>query len=376
MLIKIVNNLDVNAPYSSLSNGEVAGVSSIRVQNINAFSASAAVQIGKTGEEQSEIQVLSAGTPSGTALALLSTTSYDHPVDVPVYFTKFDKIIVKRSTSGTAGTATALGTIPITPDGTVSVYDDTSGASTYAYRTQYYNSVTTETSEESDWITSTGYSFYSLAKIRQRILSKFFGSGFITDTTIIDDWINEWMERMTNVAIDVNKDYSLGTVDVTFGTSGLGTISSSDFKEVRRFWTTYNGTDFSQSTKMDLTGFQPQEIFTTYHPFHYFLGDNVFGVKPENSGGTARIAYYKLAPILVNDTDELPISMHGYSKSFVDYGLAQAYFLDEKEKKGQFFLSSAMEGLESFRSEITPRAKSGPQTITFVEDMYGSDWGQ
>lgn len=380
MLIKVINNLELNNPYSYLSTGEASGATTLRVQNINAFQASSAVQIGKTGEEQSEIQMLGTSVPSGTAISITSSTLYDHPVDVPVYFTKFDKVIFKRSTSGTAGTATPLanGTISITPDGTVTVFDDTTGAATYAYRTQYYNSVTSEVSSESDWITPAGFSFYSLSKIRQRILSKLFGSGFLGDPSLVDDWINEWLEKMTNVAIDVNKDYSLGTVNVSFGTSGLGTISATDFKEVRKIWVSFNGVDTFQSTKMDNTGFQPNEIFSTTHPFHYFTGDSSFGIKPENSGGTASVTYYKLTPVLVNDTDELPVSMRGYTKSFVDYGLSQAYFMDEKDQKAMSFLNQALEGLAVFRQEITPRSKSGAVMMTIVNDVNAEgdllDW--
>jgi len=180
---------------------------------------------------------------------ITGTTTYDHAADTPVYAIKFDQIIFKRSTSGTAGTATAMtdGTVTITPDSEYTIFDDTTGASTYAYRTQYRNSVSGETSSDSDWQTTEGFSFYSLAKIRDRVKRKLFGNNIIQDDQTINDWINEWIESMNNVAIDVNKDYSYGTVDVAFGTSGLGTISTSNFKEVRRMWVTYNGTDYSQS---------------------------------------------------------------------------------------------------------------------------------
>ena len=75
-----------------------------------------------------------------------------------------------------------------------------------------------------------------------------------------------------------------------------------------------------------------------------------------------------MTPVLVNDTDELPVSMHSYTKSFVDYGLAQAYYLDGKDTKAAKMEANAGFGLNSFISEITPRSKTGPQMITIVEE--------
>ncbi len=370
-IIKALNNLDQVAPYSFLSNTEAIGAGTIRVKNINAFSASWAVQIGKTGEEQAEIKMLGTATPSGTALVLVGTTLYEHPTDTPIYSIKYDQIVFERSTSGTAGTATPItdGTITITPDSFYTQFDDADGATTYAYRTYYRNSVGSAVTSESDWLTSAGFSFYCLAKLRERVKNKVTNANFIGNDNVIDDWVNEWLEVMNNKAINVNKDYSLGTVDVAFGTSGLGTITSSDYKEVRRFWVTYDGgASFVESTKMAIIDYLPNQIFNQSHPYFNFQGDNIFQIHPSDTAGTARLVYYKLTPVLVNDTDELPVSMHSYTKSFVDYGLAQAYYLDGKDTKAAKMEANAGFGLSSFINEITPRSKTGPQFITIVEE--------
>ncbi len=375
MLIKTINNLELSSPFSYLSGAVASGGSIVPVRNINAFQASWAVQIGKTGEETSEVLVLVSSAPTGTAGTTTGTARFDHQVDTPIYATKFDKIVFMRSTTGTAGAASAMtdGTITITPDSQYTVFDDTTGALNYAYKTKFRNSVTTEESADSDWVTPAGFSFYSLAKIRQRVKDKLFGNNFIENDLTIDDWVNEWLERMTNTAISVNKDYSLGTVDVGFGTSGLGTITASDFKEVRRFWTTYDGVSYAQSTKVGINDFLPDETFVNTRPIHFFQGDNIFGIKPSGTEGTARIVYYKMNPVLVNDTDELPVSMRSYTKSFVDYGLSQARYSDEKQSFARDMLASAEAEIERFKQEITPRAKTGPQYITMTDAMTGED---
>lgn len=376
MLIKALNTLDKQASQSFLSMGETSGVGTLRVRNINSFSPSWAIQIGRTGEETSEVKMLGTAAVSGTSVIITGTTTYDHQPDTPVYAIKFDQVIFKRSTAGTAGTATAMtgGTVTITPDGTVTVFDDTTAASSYAYKTTFYNSVTGETSSDSDWITPSGFTFYSLAGIRRRIKAKLFLNNIIKNDADIDDWINEWLEQLTNVAIDVNKDYLLGTADVGFGTSGLGTITATDFKAVRKLWVTYDsGASFAQAFRMENTSFFPNEVFNATRPFFYYQGDTVFGVKPEQSGGTARITYYALSPRLVYDTDELPVSMRGYTKSFVDYGLGQILAMDEKEVKASMYLKNADTDRERFRVEMASRSKTGPITIQMIDAIDAED---
>ena len=145
MILSVSNILD-SLPQtlnSYTSSNITAGATTIPVRNINSFTTQYAAQIGKTGQEQSEVKVLN--NVSGTSLTIYGggTLTYDHPSDTPVYSIHYDKLVFERSTSGTAGTATPItnGTISITPDSLYTEYDDTTGISTYAYKTYYYNSV-------------------------------------------------------------------------------------------------------------------------------------------------------------------------------------------------------------------------------------------
>lgn len=375
MLIKAKNNLTDVAQNTYLSSSVSAGGTALPVQNIAGFNASWAVQIGRTGEQQTEIKLLSASTPSGTQLTTTGTVTYDQPQDTPVFAIKYDKMIFKRSTDGTAGTATAMtgGTVNITPSSVYTAFDDTTGASTYAYKVAFYNSVLATSSSDSDWITPAGFSFYSLAKLRSRIRAKFFDSSFIPTDEQIDDWINEWLEVMTNAAIKVNKDYAIGTVDVAYsGTAQLGTITATDYKDVRRVWY-IDGSGTTPATKKDLTGFSPNEQFTAANPHYFFQGDNIIGRLPNDAAGTLRIAYYKMNPVLVNDTDELPVSMRSYTKSFVDYGYAQGLHKDGKASEGEIRENRAEKGKNDFIKEITPRAFTGTVYVDTVEAIDGDD---
>ena len=374
--IKVLNQLPQSSTKTYIGSATSSGGTSIPVKNINSFTANYAIQVGETGEERAEIKLID--NISGLNLRTTGTLTFDHPIDTPVYNTKFNQIIFKRSTAGTAGTATAMtnGTLTIQPDQLYTQFDDTSAQTSYAYKASFYNSATTEESADSDWLTPAGYSFYSRASIRDRIREKLFASDFIQNDDTINDWINEWLENMNNAAIHVNKDYSLGTADYSFGTAGYATVTASDFKDIRRVWVTTDGNNFYSAQRVSQTDFTPQDVFAISAPIYYPFGDNVYGVKPDGAAGTARISYYKLPTILADDGDELPVVMRAYSKSFVDYGLAQALQVDNKADQASAKLAVAEKALSLFVSDITPRSSSGPRFIKIVEETSGedSDW--
>jgi len=376
MLLKTKNTLDLNAPVTYLTSSVSAGGTAFPLQNINQFTGSWAIQLGKTGEEKAEILIASSNI-SGTQITTTGTSRFDHQTDTPIYAIKYDQLVFERSTLGTSGAATPVtnGTINITPDSKFTFFDDTSGSTAYAYKTYFRASLLSVNSTESDWITSAGFTFYSKAKMRQRIRGKLYDSSYIPQDSDLDDWINEWMEVMTNAAIDVNKDYSLGTVDIDFGgTAQLGTITSTDYKDIRRVWFTYDGGNtWVKATKKDITGFEPTELFNQSHPYYFFQGDNIIGRLPNDVAGSARLVYYKTTPLLVEDTDELPVVMHNYTKSFVDYGEAQARKRDGKIDEGTNLENNAKLGLQKFTSQITPRSFSGAVYIEQIEPSDGQD---
>lgn len=333
MIIQNRNILDINAPSTALTNAEVAGTGVIRWVNPNGFGANYAIQIGKTGLENSEVVLLSSSTPAGTAGTLASNTLYEHPTDTPIYAIKFDQVVFEVSTTGTTGTAAPItnGTVTIQPNSPYTVFDHTTGTTSYAYKTYYKNSATGETTIESDWITYPDYSFYSLAKLRQRVKDRLYDSSFISNDLMIDDWLNEYLTMMNNVMVDVNEDYAIGTTQIAFtGGQELGTFTATDYKgQLKRAWLS-DGSGTYIMTRMDSNSFDPARIFNNTNPFYYMQGDTVIGRKPSDSAGTITFEYYKSAPQLVNDYDILPQPMWDYTKGFVDYAEAQALQKDSK----------------------------------------------
>ena len=379
--IKVENPRTDNVPKTQLAVGQASGVGTIYIKNPNGFQANRGMQIGDSGQDQSEIVLANASAPSGTQIVLSGTTLYEHPTDTPVYALKWNQVVFEKSSAGTAGTATPMtdGTVTISPDTwdysnevAFTQFDDTSAVSTDAYRTRFRNSALAVQTAQSDWLTPTGFTFYSLARMRDRIKGKLWNSTFVTDDQI-DDWVNEWKDEMVTALIAVNEDYALGTVDVGFGTAGLGTVTTVDFKDVRRVWVTTNSTDYYQSTKMNINDFLPSQTFSSVNPYHAWQGDTVLQVKPDGSAGTARLAFYRFGTQLVNETDELPQPLRPYTRSFIDYSLAQAFLKDNKQGEYRDKLGEALSAKANFVSEISSRDKSGVEYIDIVEPTSADD---
>lgn len=372
--LEVQNNLYENAPKTRLTHAEEAGTNVLRWINPNGFGASWAIQVGDTGQEQTEVVLLGTDTPAGTAGTLTANTLYPHPADTPIYGIKYDQVVFEVSTVGTSGTASPItdGTVTYQADSSVTRFDYTSAASTDAYRSYFRNSVGSQTTTESDWQIPAGFNFYSLFKLRERGKNKLWNASWLTDS-IIDEWINECKEQMVNKAIQVNEDYALGTAQVSFGTNGLGTVTTEDFSQPKRFWITYNGTDWYRSTKMGINSYLPDQVFPSTHPYHAWMGDSIFQVKPSESPGTAEIVFYRFGTTMVNDTDILPVPMRSYTNIFVDYIKANALSKDEKFTEGNTLMSYVEAKMQDFVQNLAPRDKTGPTMIDIVETISGDD---
>jgi len=374
MILSTQNFLDSleTTQFSFLSSNVNASGTTLPIKNINSFTDKWAVQLGKTGEAQSEIQIINGGPANGTA-NLYGTLTYSHSLDTPVFLIHYDQVIFKRSTSGTAGTAVAIGTVNITPNSEFTEYIDTTGTTTYAYKTQFYNSVSTDVSLESDWFIPGGPSFYSLQSIRQRVKDVLFNSNYLKGDSVVNDWINEWVEIMTNSAIKVNDGYSMGTVDVAFGTAGLGTITVSDFKQPNKLEITWDGTNYTNSTEIPVNRYSAGDIFSGNYPRHAWIGDTVFQVLPQGNAGTAHITYSALPTRLTNDSDELPLSLRSYTTSCIEYTLYRAFDNDNKKEDADGHFNKFVKSQQDFIHEVTPRDQTGIHTIQFTEGLSGGD---
>jgi hypothetical protein len=372
MLLSVANNLDqISNVVSYLTSNVLSGGTELPLRNINGFNAQYSCMIGRTGEEQSE--VVNIDTPAGTALPIYSggTLVYNHNLDTPVYQIHYDQIVFERSTVGTAGTASVLATVNITPDSLYTEYNDTSGAVTYAYKTYYQNSISSDQSSESDWFTPSGPSYYSLQKVRQRAKDALYNANYLKNDEVITDWINEWLEEMTNAAIKVNEAYSIGSQSIGFGTAGLGTVTDSTFKQPIKMELTFDGTNYRNSMELPFRQWGMTDFYSSVFPRHSWTGDSTFQVLPIGIAGTARLTFAKRNTPLVDDTDELPFSLRSYTTACVNYILYRAYANDNKFEISEPYYTKYLVAQAKFTSEITPRDQSGPKYMDFLDGLSG-----
>jgi hypothetical protein len=379
MLINLSNQLtqQQGIQQTYVATAVSAGGTSSPVKNIDSLTANWAVQMGQTGEEAAEIMLIS-GVPSGTILNFGTSPShtggtllFGHAQDTPIYQIHYDQFVLNRSTAGTAGTFSALATISITPDSLYTQYNDTTGAAGYAYYAQYYNSVTGDLSGSSSAFIPGGPTFYSLQKIRQRIKDKLYSAGYVRDDSLITDWINECYEDLANAAIKVNQNYMLGTSQYGFGTSGLGTITDSFYKQPIKVEVTFDGATFIPSRKMEVRSYVETDYFDISNPRHVWLGETTFEILPHTQSGTAKITYSTRFTPMVNDSDELTQTLKAYTGAFTEYCLGVAYGLDQKDAESGQHYELYGEKKKDFISEITPRDLTGAETIDIADSISG-----
>lgn len=384
MLLQIENTLTQQQGIQQTYLGSlvVAGNTSALVRNPAGFNQNWAVQIGQTGEETSEI--LNNTSISGTTMGFGTAPSnvggtflYAHALDTPLYQIHYDQVVINRSTTGTGGPFSPLGTINITPDNGFTNYNDPNGAIGYAYYTQWYNSLNGDISGSSSVFIPGGPTQYSLQALRQRTKDKLYSAGYIRDDTIITSWINECYELMTNAAIKVNEDYLLGTNQYSFGTNGLGTVTDPFFKpNVVKFEVTWDGVNWTRSTKIAVREYSQNNTnnasYSLYNPNHAWVGETIFEVLPHRQAGTVKLTYPQRFTPLVNDSDELTQTLKAYTTAFTEYCVAVAYGLDQKDADYQLHMQNYKDAKADFIAEIQPRDMTGAQMIDIVDGLSGS----
>jgi hypothetical protein len=377
MLVRAKNNLtDFAVAKSFLAVSGTAGQTVFNLQNAVGFKDDYAIQLGETGEDKSEVVLLN-GTPGNQLATAAVGVKFAHPSDTPVYCYYYNQVVFYKSASGTAGTSAAItdGTVTITPDQEYTVFNDTSTLSGDAWQTAFRNSALDVVSSKSDWIQFSGFQAYSLSGLRSRAKNNV--NADIPDDTW-NGWLQEWQQEMNNGAVKVNKDYSMGTVDVAFsGTAQEGTITNEDFMKPRRVWMIDTSGTY-RATHTQYNGYYPDEAFNATAPRYYFRGDNVIGRLPADASGTARIAYDSSGTLMESDSDLLPLPMRPYWKSFIDYSLSRAYRHPSIKDltNAQKLETQAYALRDRFIQDITPRDMSSQEMvrITETEGLDNAEW--
>src|SRR3972149_6090887 len=102
MRIDAENTLAVHVHKTFLSTSIAAGATTSPAKNTSGFTTQYAIQIGETGQDQTEVLI---GTVASGTSFTHPPLVFDHSADTPIYDIKNNQVVFEKSTSGTAGTA-------------------------------------------------------------------------------------------------------------------------------------------------------------------------------------------------------------------------------------------------------------------------------
>jgi len=173
MVISAFNPETTDLEKSYLLNPYSVGATSILVKNSDRIAANDRIMLGEMGQEKTEVVTVSAVAGDGNTLTV-GATVFSHSADDPVYRLRFDQVKFYRSTTGSSGTYSLLSTQALDVDNAdlQTFYDDTTGLSTYYYKTTVYHSISTVESAFSDPIAGGGWRREQVGHIIDEILQE------------------------------------------------------------------------------------------------------------------------------------------------------------------------------------------------------------
>lgn len=220
MKLTAYNPFTDNLEKSYLSNSYAAGVTSLVIKNSDRFSVNDRILLGEMGHEKSEVVTVSAVNADKITITV-GATKFPHSVDDSVYVLKYDQIKYYRSTTTVDGTYNVIATVAMDVDNAskTTSYEDTTGLSSYFYKTTYYGSISTIESDRSDAIPGTGYARNQLGAI---------ANDFLTEVGDLDqNYMN--VPQIINIMNECNDDLTSQSSKPYRGlkTSNLLTITAS-----------------------------------------------------------------------------------------------------------------------------------------------------
>ena len=361
MKIFIYHPYSKDNPVSSLAADYSAAVTTVKIKNTNGFATNKYAVLGSIGFEQAELVQTSTVTPPDTLAGF--TTVFPHNADSNVTLFDYNQINIYRSTTGINGTYSILATVNIQIDNDTTPYEDTTSQSTYYYKYSYFNAAASVESSLSDPIAATGFVWYSLKTLIDRILSLFgdMKSEFVQRYEVAD-YLNEFLEKaQRKVAVATKR------VGVTWGVISL--ISGIDEYDLFGDFLVEKGVKFSEdggvnypysgsNKNVDSMG----RTQATNVKYDY----SIYGTKvkldpmPQTTGELMKI-YYVPSPILLQlQTDTLPMPFQNATGMFVKYGLGMCKLKDNKDDWGNL-TKLADNQLEEFVTFIKQTQSRHPQ---------------
>ena len=173
-----------------------SNANSFKVQNADRIPTGSLIMLGEMGMEQTEVLTTASGA-TNTTLSTTGNSKFSHAPDEPVYKLRYDKVMFYRSTAAD-GTYTLIATVDIDVDNRnlKTEYQDLLGSGTSFYKTKFINSLTSEETEFSDYISAQGYQKDTIGKVIDSVVRRVKDTGY----TILSS------EDYLDIASEVNND--------------------------------------------------------------------------------------------------------------------------------------------------------------------------
>lgn len=258
MVISAFNPEVTDLEKSFLLNPYSVGVTSILVKNSDRFAVNDRIMLGEMGQEKTEVVTVSAVNADGNTLTV-GATVFAHSADDPVYRLRFDQVRFYRSTTTSTGTYTLLSTQNLDVDNAdlQTVYDDTTGLSTYFYKTTVYHSISTVESAYSDVIAGGGWRREQVGNIIDEILREVGDTGEtqVTRTELLGYFNDVNDDLQTNVARPYTFLHARTTLTQAINTNYINFPTDSNGKQTMwKFdYLDYNFRDSTTTPVTDIT---------------------------------------------------------------------------------------------------------------------------
>lgn len=333
-----------DSPNTNISSPTIVGATSLPVYNNAGFSTSTnIILLGEYGDEQAEVVQTTATT--STSMTLLSGTIFNHNQDTLVSYLTYDQVEFSRSDDNGVSWI-VLGTITLQVDRLETVFVDSGGFATSLWRYRFFNSVSGAFSSFSINIPATGYNFYQLAKLWDRLIALAQDPNLqILRRQEMTDWFNEAAEDLSSDLVMADNTSLVTLAMGAFQPNALSLTLPADCNKVKYLILSYDGVNFYKCDPIDnltnsaLDGLQSAAVaqFSQTQPV-YLRQDNqlVFypsattGGSPAVSPQNYRLLYYRLPNYMVNPGDSLDLIFRPYTQVFLDYGM---FRFKEKDKK-------------------------------------------
>ena len=370
MKIFIYHPYSRDNPYTSLAGDYAAGVTSLQVKNTNGFASNKYAVLGSIGFEQAELVQTGTVTPPSTLAGF--TTVYPHNADSKVIAFDYNQINIYRSTTGINGSYSVLATINIQIDNDTTPYEDTNSQSTYYYKFSYYNSAASLESSLSDPIAATGFVFYSLKTLIDRVLSLFGDTKneFIQRYEIAD-YLNEFYERAQRLHAVATRRSNINWTTFTVQSGVDEYVLPGDFLMEKAVKVSQDGGVTWPFNATNINVDHLGSVNNTNVKYGYSIYNNTIKLDPpaNNSTDMIKIFYTPMPISLLLQTDALIAPFQNSTSMFVKYALGMAKLKDSKDDWSDL-TGTALSELKEFISYIKQTQSRHPRYSQLVDQQF------